>query len=233
MKILALIPARSGSKRLPGKNLRLLGGKPMIVWSIEAAKGIPQICDILVSTDCSEIASVCKNACVLVPWLRPDDLATDTATSVDVARHALDWYQREMGEVDGLLLLQPTSPFRTKETIKKGVALFEKHLKEPVVGVSQTHEHPLWAMKREGDYLVPFIPGDGLATRSQDLPAAFTINGSFYLMSPSDLKAGNLFTGKKAIPLIVESPQEALDIDTAWDFMIAETVVSQRMEHNL
>ena len=202
----------------------------MIVWSIEAAKGIPEICDILVSTDSSEIASVCKNASVLVPWLRPDALATDTATSVDVARHALDWYQREMGEVDGLLLLQPTSPFRTKETIRNGLTLFGQHHKKPVVGVSQTHEHPLWAMKRDGDYLVPFIPGGGLAIRSQDLPTAFTINGSFYLISPSDLQTGNSFIGKKTIPLIVESPEEALDIDSALDFMVAEMIHAQRLK---
>lgn len=202
----------------------------MIVWTIEAAMGIPEICDILVSTDSSEIASVCKNASVLVPWLRPDELATDTATSVDVARHALDWYQRTMGEVDGLLLLQPTSPFRTKETIRYGLRLFGQHHKNPVVGVSQTHEHPLWAMKRDGDYLVPFIPGGGLATRSQDLPTAFTINGSFYLISASDLQTGDSFIGKKTIPLIVESPEEALDIDSALDFMVAELIHAQRLK---
>lgn len=91
MRILALIAARGGSKRLPGKNIRVLGGKPLIVWSIDAARGIPEICDILVSTDDPAIAAVCSEAGAYVPWLRPEGLATDTASSVDVALHALDW----------------------------------------------------------------------------------------------------------------------------------------------
>ena len=127
MKILALILARGGSKRLPGKNIRCLGGKPLIVWSIDVTKHIPEICDILVSTDDPAIAAVSKGAGALVPWLRPPELATDTATSVDAALHALDWYEADKGKVDGLLLLQPTSPFRTKETVMRGIAFFKNH----------------------------------------------------------------------------------------------------------
>jgi CMP-N,N'-diacetyllegionaminic acid synthase len=95
MKILVLIPARGGSKRLPGKNIRLLGDRPLIVWTIDLAKNIPKICDILVSTDDIAIAEVASKAGALVPWLRPAELATDTATSVDVCLHALDWYEKE------------------------------------------------------------------------------------------------------------------------------------------
>ena len=96
MKILALITARKGSKRLPGKNNRLLGGKPLIIWSIDVAKGIPEICDVLVSTDDSEIAEISRNAGAFVPWLRPSNIATDNATSEEVALHAIDWYEREL-----------------------------------------------------------------------------------------------------------------------------------------
>ena len=102
MKILALIAARGGSKRLPGKNIRLLGGKPLIVWSIDVARDIPEICDILVSTDSPAISEICKDAGIVVPWLRPVKLATDKASSVDVALHALEWYEAEKGEIDGL-----------------------------------------------------------------------------------------------------------------------------------
>jgi CMP-N-acetylneuraminic acid synthetase len=116
VKILALIPARGGSKRLPGKNIRILQEKPLIVWSIEVAKGIPEICDILVSTNDLAILSVCKEAGALVPWLRPASLATDEASSIDVAIHALDWYESEKGAIDGVMLLQPTSPFRSKQS---------------------------------------------------------------------------------------------------------------------
>lgn len=100
MRILALITARGGSKRLPGKNIRVLGGKPMIAWSIDVARGTPEICDILVTTDDPAIATVCAEAGALVPWLRPAELATDTASSVDAALHALDCYEAEKGVVD-------------------------------------------------------------------------------------------------------------------------------------
>jgi len=222
MRILALITARGGSKRLPGKNIRTLGGKPMIIWSIDVAKGIPEICDILVSTDDPAIAAICSEAGAYVPWLRPAELANDTASSVDVALHALDWYEAEKGAVDGLLLLQPTSPFRTKKTVRKGIELFRKNDQKPVLAVSPAHAHPMWTLKMEGDYLVPFMQEHGLETRSQDLPLAFVVNGSFYLISPTELRASRSFAGMKTIPLLIESPQEALDIDTEWDFKLAE-----------
>lgn len=200
----------------------MLGDKPLIVWSIDAAKGIPEICDILVSTDSSEIAEISKESGVLVPWLRPAHLATDTASSVDVAIHALDWYEAEHGTVDGVLLLQPTSPFRTKETIRKGIMLFMKHDRKPVLGVSPTHAHPMWTLKMKGDYLVPYMQEHGLESRSQDLPPAYIVNGSFYLISPTELRNCKSFMGSRTVPLLIESPQEALDIDTEWDFKIAE-----------
>lgn len=225
MKILALIPARGGSKRLPGKNIRLLGGKPLIVWSLDVARDIPEICDILVTTDDPKIAAACSESGAYVPWLRPAELATDTANSVDVALHALDWYEAEKGAVDGVLLLQPTSPFRTEETVRKGIKLFSENGRQPVLGVSPTHVHPMWTLKMEGEYLAPFMQEHGFGVRSQDLPPAFVVNGSFYLISPVELRASQSFVGIKAMPLIIESLQEALDIDTEWDFRMAEAVL--------
>lgn len=224
MKILALITARGGSKRLPGKNLRELGGKPLVVWSIEVAKGIPVICDILVSTDDPAIAAASTKAGAYVPWLRPSELATDTASSVDAALHALGWYETEKGAVDGLLLLQPTSPFRTRKRMLDGIELFSQNKHQPVLGVSPAHSHPMWTLKKEGEYLVPFMQEHGFGTRSQDLPEALVVNGSFYLISPAELRMNKSFVGIKTIPLLIESPQEALDIDTEWDFKMAELV---------
>lgn len=231
MRILALIPARGGSKRLPGKNVKRLGGMPLIVWSINAAKNIPEICDIIVSTDDLTIANVCKEVKAYVPWLRPTALATDSATSVDVALHALDWYENERGKVDGLLLLQPTSPFRTKLTIQRGIELFSKYGFQSVLGVSPSHSHPMWTLKLDGCYLVPFIQEDGLNTRSQDLTPAYVANGGFYLISPAELRVSHSFIASKTIPLIIESPQEGLDIDSEWDFKIAEFILSSRNEN--
>ena len=230
MKILALIVARGGSKRLPGKNIRLLAGKPLIVWSIDVAKNIPEICDILVSTDDPAIASVCKEAGAYVPWLRPAELATDTASSVDVALHALDWYEAERGAVDGILLLQPTSPFRTQATVQRGIVLFCQHGYQPVLGVSPTHAHPMWMLKMKGDYLAPLMQEHGLETCSQDLPSTYVVNGAFYLIAPSELRSSHSFMGARAMPLLVESTQEAMDIDTEWDFKMAEFILASTHE---
>lgn len=224
MRILALIAARGGSKRLPGKNIKLLGGKPLIVWSIDVAKNNPEICDILVSTDDKSIADICTEAGAYVPWLRPSELASDEASSVDVALHALDWYEDTKGAVDGLLLLQPTSPFRTRVTVRNGIELFRTGNHLPVLGVSPTREHPMWTLKMESDYLVPFMQEHGFGRRSQDLPPSYVVNGSFYLISPADLRVYRSFIWEKTMPLIIESPQEVVDIDTDWDFKIAEFI---------
>jgi CMP-N,N'-diacetyllegionaminic acid synthase len=229
MKILALITARGGSKRLPGKNIRLLGDKPLIVWSIDVAVDIPEICDILVSTDDAAIASVCTGAGALVPWMRPAELATDTASSVDVVLHALDWYETENGIVDGLLLLQPTSPFRTKKNVLKGIEMFKENGRKSVLGVSPTHAHPMWTLKMDGYYVVPFFKEHGLGTRSQDLPATYVVNGGFYLISPAELRANRSFIGFETTPLIIDSLREALDIDTEWDFKVAEFIIESQL----
>jgi N-acylneuraminate cytidylyltransferase len=225
MKILALITARGGSKRIPGKNIRPLGERPLITWSIDAAKGIPEICDILVTTDDDAIADVARSAGALVPWLRPAELASDTAKSVDVALHALDWYETEKGAVDGLLLLQPTSPFRSRETIARGIALFNQQGRRPVVGISPAGSHPMWCFKVDGMTMKPFVEGGGLHLRSQDLPPAYVVNGAFYLLAPNDLRRQLSFYSEDMLPLIIDHPAESLDIDTEWDWEIAEAVL--------
>jgi len=226
MRILALITGRGGSKRLPGKNIRLLAGKPLIVWSIDVVKNIPEICDILVSTDDLTIASICKDAGAFVPWLRPNELASDKATSIDAVLHALEWYETNKGLVDGVILLQPTSPLRTQATIKRGIELFVNNNFKSVLAVSPTHYHPMWAFKKRGKYLEPLIEEHGLEIRSQKLPETYIVNGSFYLISPTELKKHHSFFGGKIIPLFINSPQEALDIDTEWDFKIAEFILN-------
>jgi CMP-N,N'-diacetyllegionaminic acid synthase len=227
VRILALIPARGGSKRLPGKNIRLLGEKPLIVWSIDVAKDISEICDILVSTDDPAIAEVCKEAGAYVPWLRPAGLASDTASTVDVALHALDWYEAEKGTVDGLLLLQPTSPFRTKESVRKGIELFKDSSMQQVLAISPTPAHPMWMLKVQDNQMVPFMHEHGFGTRSQDLPPVFVVNGSIYLTSSEDLRMNQSFIGSKISPIIIESQMEALDIDAEWDMALGEFMLKK------
>lgn len=228
MRILALIPARGGSKRLPEKNVRQLGGRPMLAWSIAAATGIKDICDILVSTDDKEIFDVAKRAGALVPWLRPMELATDTATSIDVALHALDWYEESHGVVDGLMLLQPTSPFRRTETIKKAIQLFIANERRSVIGVSPAATHPLWCFRIEQNTLIPYFKNEigEIPRRSQDLPPVFEINGAMYLTEPRYLRTHRAFFGSDACPLLMDKSSEALDIDTAHDFLIAECIAA-------
>ncbi|MBT5472173.1 MAG: acylneuraminate cytidylyltransferase family protein [Nitrospina sp.] len=225
MKILALITARGGSKRIPQKNIRILGGKPLIVWSIDVVKGVDKICDTLVSTDDSEIAEIAKNSGAQVPWLRPAELATDEASSAEVALHALDWYEKEKGAVDGLLLLQPTSPFRSRRTINLGIDLFKEQGARPVVGVSPASSHPMWCFKLENNGVKKFIEGPGLNLRSQDLPPAYVINGAFYLISSKDLRKWKSFHHESMVPLLANEPRESLDIDTEWDWMMAESTL--------
>ena len=233
MKILALITARGGSKRVPGKNIRSLAGKPLVVWSIHAAKDIPEICEILVSTDDPQIAGVCTQHGALVPWLRPAELATDTATSVDVALHALDWYESEKGVVDGLLLLQPTSPFRTKETVAKGIELFRANSLVPVVGVSLARSHPMWTFKQSGDQLEPYLEEHGFGKRSQELPDAFAANGCLYVISPQLLRLNKSFVGAEVQPVLVASMSESIDIDTEEDWEFAQGSATRGLSSSL
>ena len=230
MKILALITARSGSKRIPNKNIKKLCGKPLINWSIDAAKGIGDICDILVSTDSPIIAEIANKAGAIAPWLRPEEMATDSSSSVDVSLHALDWYQSEIGKVDGLLLLQPTSPFRTVKTIKKSIKLFSRHKMKSVIGFSPVSEHPLWCYKLEKGIMKPFVNNTQEHLKSQDLPPLYITNGSIYLITPDELKQNKSFYKGDIIPFIIENPMESLDIDTPWDWEVAEMICKKKLK---
>jgi len=226
MRILAVIPARGGSKRVPGKNVRKLGNKPLINWTIDSALNIPELSAIVVSTDDPQIAEIAQSAGATVPWLRPIKLATDEAKSADVAIHALDWYEKENGEVDGILLLQPTSPFRTNETIQKAISLFKNHKGSSIIGVSPVQNHHLYTLEKPGEFLVQYHQQRFLRKRSHNKSQIYTVNGAIYLVSPQEIRSGNSFIGSCLLPVIVESPIEALDIDTEEDFKIAEIFLS-------
>ena len=232
MRILALITARGGSKRIPRKNIRCLAGQPLINWTIQAAKEISDICEIFVSTDDDEIAETSRNAGASAPWLRPAELATDMALSIDVCIHALDWYEKEYGNVDGLLLLQPTSPFRRRASIIKGISLFKEHKFKPVIGMSHVRDHPLHCFKIEGNHIRPIVDGNGLNMRSQDLPEAYVVNGAFYLITAAELRNSRTFFTDNVVPLVFENPEEGIDIDTDWDWLIAELIAQNFNKNN-
>jgi len=204
----------------------MLGGVPLIVWSINVAKGIPEISDILVSTDGFAIAEVARNAGALVPWLRPAELASDSANSVDVCLHALDWYENARAKVDGLLLLQPTSPFRSRATLMRGIDLFRENQRRSVVGVCPAVSHPMWCVQVNGNSMRPFIEPGGRSLRSQDLPPAYVLNGAFYLIEPEELRRQRSFRSDTSVPLVINEPAECIDIDTEWDWKIAQALVA-------
>ena len=226
MRILAVIPARGGSKRVPGKNVRKLGNKPLINWTIESALNTPELSAIMVSTDDPQIAEIAQSAGATVPWLRPIKLATDESKSVDVAIHALDWYEKENGTVDGILLLQPTSPFRTYETIQKAIRLFENHKGSSIIGVSPVQNQYLYTLEEHGEFLVQYQQQRSLIKKTRDKSQIYALNGLIYLVSPQELRSSNSFLGSCLLPVIVESPIEVLDIDTEEDFKIAELFLS-------
>lgn len=227
MRILALITARGGSKRLPGKNLRFLDGRPLVLWSIEFARKFGGFCDILVSTDSKEIAEISRKAGACVPWLRPAALATDTATSVDVCIHALEWYEFSHGKIDGLVLLQPTSPFRSQETLIRGLELFEKSREAPVVAVTEVKSHPDSYFTISANGCLSMIRNDRtLPTFAQHWPKTYQITGSFYAVGCCFLRRERTFIGSDTIALIVDKKIETLDIDDEWDWKIAEFVCS-------
>ncbi len=219
MRLLAVILARGGSKRLPGKNIKLLGGQPLITWSIDIAKNIPDVCDILVSTDDLSISSVSSAAGALVPWLRPSDLATDNATSVDAVLHALEWYESEYGDVDGVMLLQPTSPYRSSETILEGIKRFSQQ-RRSVVAVSEVKIDPARCFIIQTDSLKMCVTNPKSTQQ-----ATYAVNGSLYLISTDELRKTRSFFSTASVPLIVDSPRESLDIDDDFDWWLAERML--------
>tara|TARA_Y100001970_G_scaffold291468_1_gene428709 strand:+ start:7939 stop:8538 length:600 start_codon:yes stop_codon:yes gene_type:complete len=136
-KILALILARKGSKRLKNKNRLILKKKPMFYWSIKSAENIKSICDILISTDDKKIYKYSKKLKCLSPWIRPKAYSTDRITSAKSAIHAIDWYEKNIKKIDGVLLLQPTSPFRKRKTIIKAIRLFYKNKTKTIVSMKK------------------------------------------------------------------------------------------------
>ena len=225
--VLAVIPARGGSKGLPGKNVRPLAGIPLIAHSIRCASLSPSVDRAVVSTDSEEIARVAREHGGDVPFLRPAELATDTAAMWPVLQHAL----REMERIDGrrfgsLLLLDPTSPGRMPDDVEAAVAALDADPQcDGVVGVSEPNLNPIWhAVVDDGGYMRDLIPEARRFERRQDVPTVYQINGTLYLwrrdfvLGVSDWRSGRL--RMRVVP-----DRNALHIDSADEFAHAELLV--------
>jgi N-acylneuraminate cytidylyltransferase len=221
-RVLGLIPARGGSKGVPRKNVRELGGRPLIVWTIESARRAEGLTSVVVSTDDPEIARVAEDAGAEVPFLRPAELATDTTPTLAVMIDALDRLAADGREFDAVCLLQPTTPFRPADLVDRAVdELFDRGA-DSVVSVSALpfDHHPDWALVRGEDGFASWATGrDEPPTRRQDLRPAYHRDGSLYVTRTSVLRAGSLY-GARMVTLEVEAP--TVNIDTPDDWARAE-----------
>lgn len=235
MKVLGLITARGGSKGIPGKNIKLLGGKPLIAYTIEAAKNAGVFDRLILSTDDEKIASIAREYGCDVPFLRPAEFANDTAAHLPVVQHAVAWLkEHEMYEPDAVMILQPTSPLRKAFHIREAVELLAQNPSaDSVLSVAPIPEHfsPHKAMVIDGHGWLELLNGNPIRKRiprKQDLPRAYRSVGSVYLfkthliLHPTEPN----FYGTNVLPYEID-PRYAVDIDTPEDWELAEKALKK------
>ena len=220
-RIVALVPARSGSKRILNKNLRLLSGIPLIAWTIRSARESARITDVIVSTESGVIAEEAKRYGARIPFMRPENLSTDTASTDDVIMHAVA--ELDLQDDDILMLLQPTSPLRTAASMDKALELLENNAYEGVVSVTECEHSPLWVNVLPDDLTMGNFISDSISsTRSQDLPSYYRLNGAIYAYKVRFLREHKRRRYTKQIRAFVMPLRESVDIDSPADFEYAE-----------
>ncbi|USV58830.1 acylneuraminate cytidylyltransferase family protein [Aeromonas encheleia] len=223
---IAIIPARGGSKRLPGKNIKPLAGKPLINWTTRAAIDSGVFDLVIISTDSQSIADVVmQDAGVTFPGLRPAELATDTATTSDVISHVVQWVENQHAQVDMVTILQPTSPLRTAQHIKEAMKLYRDRKATSVVSVCEL-EHPIQFCNR----LPPDHSMNGFITqatnrRSQDLESFYRINGAIYMFERKHVGDLSSIYCERAYAYFMDRTS-SVDIDDDFDFALAEFIIN-------
>ena len=230
MKILAVIPARGGSKGVPRKNIRLLCGKPLIQYTIDAALACPLLDEVMVSTEDVEIADVVHTLGAKIPFMRPTYLANDSSPTLDTIIHVIEEYKNLDIEFDAVCLLQPTVPFRSKNIISKCVETFIGSDCDSLISVREVpHEfNPHWTFKdSDNNGLLTIATGDAnIVARRQDLPKAFYRDGAVYLTKVSViLHQGSLYGNK--ITYFNSQEEPYVNIDTMKDWKNAEDILSE------
>lgn len=222
---LVVIPARGGSKRIRGKNLVSLDGKPLLAHTIEAALSVPGIGRVLVSTDDADIADAAIQAGAEAPSLRPAELARDKSPMLGVVQHAITVAEEEGRWVEAVVLLQPTSPFRTGAQIAAAMQCYEASGADTVTSVRIAAEHPYYAWRLEGEALAPFYSLQHQQTVRQALPPAYFETGAIYVLRREVLDEGE-FYGDRIVPYEMDEVS-SLDIDTPQDLAFAEFLISR------
>jgi len=234
MKILGLIPARGGSKGVPRKNIKLLCGKPLIQYTIDAAKAANCLTEIMVSTEDQEIAQVAQQLGASVPFLRPSALAGDKSPTIDAVIHVLEEFQKLGKYFDAVCLLQATNPLRTAELIKKSIEKFTSTAADSLISVREIpHEfNPHWAFEEENEtQFLKIATGEkNIIPRRQELPKAYYRDGSIYLTKSEIILNQKSLYGERITHLNVQQYPH-VNIDTIDDWKLAQTMLSE--EQNL
>jgi len=221
-RVLAVIPARGGSKRLPNKNLRVFSGKPLLAWTILEARKCSLIDEVVVSTDSPDIAKIAIYYGAIVPELRSPENSGDSSLSISVIREAIE----KTPSFEVVVMLQPTSPLRSEHQITEALTLYNK-LQSPIVSVKKATDTPFWMfVKNESGRLESLFP-EYLVKRSQNLEDTYSLNGAIYIDEIQRLLRNNTFIQEETYPYEMDS-ESSLDIDTLEDFNRAEVVMKNR-----
>jgi CMP-N-acetylneuraminic acid synthetase len=225
-RCVAIIPARGGSKRIPHKNTVLLDGEPLVAYTIRAALAAEHIGRLMVTTDDGEIARISAEQGAEVLYPRPPELSTDTASTIDVMKYVVRTLETDGTEFDPVVLLQPTSPFRTGENIDAAIELFFMTGADTVTAVRTVTDHAWWQWQESGERIVPLYTFEHLAMGRHQLPKHYIENGAIYVLRRSTLFRDGLY-GPKVVPFVM-GPIESIDIDEPLDLSCAEFLLSQR-----
>ena len=227
--LLGIIPARSGSKGIPNKNIRYLGGNPLLQYTIDVAKKSKIFKDIILTTDSEKIKSIGKELGLNHIFIRPSKLAEDKTPMLPVIKHAINEFKKDNYYPRYICILQPTSPFRRLEDLIKGYNTLINNGCDSVVSVAQVPDHysPDFLMKIEDNILKNFLEGGSNVTRRQDATKAYARNGDFYFVKTDLVVNSDSIYGKVCVPSIIEN-QESVNLDTMDDWYKAEKIILKR-----
>lgn len=228
-KILAIIPARGGSKGIPGKNIKLLGGKPLLSYTVEAAKKSNLITKLVLSSDDDKIIDIARSLNIEVPFKRPQHLATSHTGSLEVVKHVVKFFEEQGQFYDAVLLLQPTTPFREKDVIDQAILKFSHSKADALVSVLKVPHpyNPHWVFEENQQGYLYISTGESqIIKRRQDLPTTYFRDGSIYITKTEIIKKGSFF-GEKLI-YIKSNPNFYVNIDSEKDWESAEKILKTK-----
>lgn len=225
-RFLAIIPARGGSKGIPNKNIIDICGRPLIAYTIEAGKKSKYIDETMVSTDSEVIKVIAEQWGANVPFLRPEKLSNDTAKSIDVVFHAMNFYKKNGIDFDYVVLLQPTSPLRTFEDVDKAIEKLINCDGESLISICEADENPVLMRTVQDEKLKEVISFGGENLRRQDLPTFYIFNGALYINSYNMLVTKEKFIDDDTIPYVMDK-ENSVDIDTMLDAKLVEVILKE------